>query len=77
MDGVVIAPSAFRHGLAEAAIVHAFTHPVRVVPADDEGFTMVVGGDETGRLLEIGFVETADETIVIVHAMEARRRFLG
>lgn len=50
---------------------------VRVVPVDDEGFTMVVGGDEAGRLLEVGFVETDVETVVIVHAMDARRRFLG
>lgn len=42
----------------------------------DEAFVMYIGGDRSGNLLEIGTVEADDGRILIVHAMNARSRFL-
>ncbi len=66
--------SARRHGIADDDMVHAYRHPIRVFEHDD--LTMIVGGDASGRLLEVGVV-TSDEGIeFIVHAMSARSKFL-
>jgi hypothetical protein len=70
----VIADSARKHGVADEDMLHAYANPVRVFALDD-GFTMLIGGDVSAALLEIGVVEAADGA-VIVHAMPARERFL-
>lgn len=74
MHSPVIAESARKHGVADDAIAHAFEHPVRSV-AVDEDMTMLIGADPTGRLLEIGVIDSLDGP-VIVHAMPARSKFL-
>ena len=54
-------------------MLHAYRNPIRVFDLD--GLVMLIGGDESGRLLEIGVV--AGESVeFIAHAMEARPRFL-
>ncbi|HSP38258.1 MAG TPA: hypothetical protein VLR26_10950 [Frankiaceae bacterium] len=70
----VIAPSARKHGIRDDQMRHALEYPVRLFEMD-EGFTMLIGPDATGRLLEIGVVE-GDSALVIVHAMPARKSFL-
>ena len=70
---VELRASAHRHGIAEEDIRHAVANPVRIVDADD--FTMIVGPDRTGRLIEVGVSET-DYDLVIFHAMPARDRYL-
>jgi hypothetical protein len=70
----IIAGSAQRHGLDDDDILHAYNHPIFVEDLD-EGLLMFVGPDRAGKLLEIGFVATADVP-VIVHAMEARPKYL-
>jgi len=66
--------SARRHGITDADLIHAYRHPIRVFEHDD--LTMIVGGDSSGRLLEVGLV-TSDKGIeFIVHAMAARPKFL-
>jgi len=72
MDPVVL-DSARKHGISDADMVHAYRHPIRVFVVDD--LVMLVGGDEAGRLLEIGVAE-AEGVEFIVHAMPARPRFL-
>ncbi len=54
-------------------MLHAYRNPIRVFDLDD--LTMLVGSDETGRLLEIG-IAYAEGIDFIVHAMPARPRFL-
>ncbi len=66
--------SAYRHGIDDQDILHAYAHPVRLFEMD-EGFTMVIGAGQTAILLEIGVVEGALAP-VIVHAMRARDKFL-
>lgn len=58
-------------------MLHAFHNPVRTFLVSED-MTMVIGPDSTGRLLEVGLVESRDEPgLVIVHAMVARQKFLG
>ena len=71
----VIAPSAQRHGVEDADMVHAYRNATDAWHLDD-GLVMLVGADRSGALLEIGVVHADDGTPVIVHAMKARRKFL-
>ncbi len=73
-EGAYVAPSARKHGIDDQDMLHALAHPLRVFDLDD-GFTMLVGPDTAGRLLEVGVVE-GDTALVIVHAMPARQKFL-
>ena len=40
-----------------------------------DGFTMLLGANRTALVLEIGYIQGIT-TIVIVHAMRAREKFL-
>ena len=70
----ILASSAFKHGVHEPDILHAFHHPIRGWDMG-EGFVMLIGGDTSGNLLEVGYVE-GDTAPVIIHAMVAREKFL-
>lgn len=74
MDQPFIAPSAYKHGVDEETILHAFNHPIRVEDLDEE-MTMLVGPDHAGNLYEIG-VTSSSRGPVIVHAMAARTKYL-
>ncbi len=69
-----VAASARKHGVREEDILHALDHRIRVFDLDD-GFTIVVGADATGPLVEIAVVE-GHAALVVVHAMPAREKFL-
>ena len=71
MDPVILA-SARKHG-NDKDMLHAYRNPIRVFELDE--LVMLIGADESGRLLEIGVV-TGEDVDFIVHAMEARPRFL-
>lgn len=70
----IIAPSALKHGLDEPEILHAYRNPVRIWDLG-EGFTMIVGPNQSAIFLEVGYVD-GDHIHVIVHAMKAREKFL-
>jgi hypothetical protein len=73
VDPVIVA-SARKHGISDDDILHAYRHPIRVFEIDD--LTMLIGGDRSGRHIEIGVV-TSDEGIeFVVQAMVARPKFL-
>jgi len=72
MDPVVLA-SARKHGISDNDMLRAYRNPIRVFQRDK--LVMLIGADESGRLLEIGVV-TGESVDFIVHAMEARPRFL-
>jgi len=65
--------SARKHGIPDSDMLHAYRHPIRVF--DMDGLTMLIGADDSGRLLEVG-VAVADAVEFIVHAMPAREKFL-
>lgn len=73
-EGPILAPSALKHGLDETEILHAYRNPVRIWDLGD-GFTMIVGPNQAAIFLEVGYVD-GDQAHVIVHAMQARDKFL-
>ena len=72
MDPVIVA-SARKHGISDKDMLHAYRNPTRVFELDD--LVMLIGGDESGRMLEIG-IAAAEGIEFIVHAMPARDKFL-
>jgi len=70
----IIAQSALKHGLGEEEILHAYRNPVRVWDLGD-GFTMIIGASPSTDVVEVGFVQ-GRTSVVIVHAMRAREKFL-
>ena len=72
MDPVIVA-RARKHGISDDDMLHAYRNPIRVFELDD--LVMLIGGDESGRILEIG-VAAAEGIEFIVHAMPARDKFL-
>ena len=70
MDPVIL-ESARKHGISDHDMLHAYRNPIRVL----DGLIMLIGGDEAGRLLEVGVAE-AEGVEFIVHAMSAREQFL-
>ena len=70
----IVAPSALKHGIEEADVLHAYRNPIRVWNLGD-GFTMMIGASQAAIILEIGYIDGV-EAIVIVHAMRAREKFL-
>ncbi len=69
----VILASARRHGIRDQDMTHAYRNPIRVFDLD--GLIMLIGADESARMLEIG-VAGAEGIDFIVHAMPARPKFL-
>lgn len=65
--------SARKHGITDEDILHAYRNPIRVFQMDD--LVMLIGGDESGRMLEIG-VAAAEGIEFIIHAIAAREKFL-
>jgi len=72
VDPVVLA-SARKHGIHDDDMLHAYRHPIRVFDLD--GLTMLIGADDSGRMLEVG-VAVGDGVEFIAHAMPAREKFL-
>jgi len=72
---VDIEPSARRHSVADEDMVHALRHHWRAFETDDPAVTMFIGPDRSGQPLEVGVVSDDDGT-AIIHAMEARPKFL-
>lgn len=69
----MILASARKHGVADEDMLHTYRNPIRVFEVDD--LIMLIGGDQSGALLEIG-VAGAEGVEFIVHAMPARPKFL-
>ncbi|WP_419913949.1 hypothetical protein [Candidatus Poriferisodalis sp.] len=71
----VIAHSARQHGVTDDQMLHVYRNPIHVHVLGE--LDMLIGGDQSGRLLEVGVMTDVELGIdVIVHAMLARRRFL-
>jgi hypothetical protein len=71
-----ILPSAHKHEIFDDDIRHAFENAVAsITVADQPEFSMIIGPDETGRLLEIG-VLADDDNDYVIHAMPARPKYL-
>lgn len=69
----MILASARKHRIPDTDVLHVYRHPIRVFDLD--GLTMLVGADDSGRMLEVG-VAVGDGVEFIAHAMPAREQFL-
>jgi hypothetical protein len=70
----IVTDSARKHAVVDDDILHAYNHSIKVEELDD-GLFMIVGPSRTGEMLEIGVV-AGSESPVIVHAMQARPKYL-
>lgn len=68
--------SAFKHGIAEADILHAFVNAIRLVEIEKYGEErlIVIGPDRAGAWLELVAVPAEDASRVI-HADQLRPKF--
>lgn len=70
--------SAFKHGQDEADIRHAVEHAIVVVQLDPEADPpkgLAIGPDAAGNLLEVIWLELADNVNLVIHAMDLRPLF--
>lgn len=71
-----ILSSALQHGISDDDIQHGLNNAVAAITAPDRpDFTMIVGADSNGQLLEIG-VLAADDNDYVIHAMPARTKYV-
>lgn len=56
-------------------MLHALRHHWRAFETDDPVVTMFIGPSRNGEPLEVGVVSD-DEGTAVIHAMEAREKFL-
>jgi hypothetical protein len=70
--------SAAKHGIDRSAILHAVEHTIVVVdlePDADPARVLAIGPDDAGNLLEIIWLELADDRQLVIHAMRLRPVF--
>ena len=68
--------AAFKHGVTEANIRYALTHPLHEQLLESYiNKWLVIGYDITGSLLEIAYNIIDDETINVFHSMPCRKKF--
>jgi len=72
-------PSAFRHGFTEEDIRRVLSNSLvdGVMEEDDETTRVAIGFDRAVNvLLEVMYHELEDETALVFHAMECRKKWL-
>ena len=70
-----IEASARKHGVSDEDMIHALRQHWRAFETDDPAVMMLIGPSTTGTPLEIGVV-TDEEGTAVIHAMNARPKFL-
>lgn len=76
MGDVQLTDSAFKHGIAEADILHAYTNALRLVEIEQDGEErlIVIGPDRAGNWLEPVAMPARDANRII-HADRLRPKF--
>lgn len=72
MDPRILA-SARKHGIADEDMFHAFRNAIIEVVDDD--IVMIVGPNRHGNLIEVALIHS-DKNYLIIHAMQARKKYL-
>lgn len=70
--------SAHKHGIDDDGIRHALAHAVTVVdlePDADPPKVLAIGPDPAGNLVEVIWLELADNVNLVIHAMPLRPAF--
>ena len=74
--GIEFNLSAFKHGITEENMRYVLNHPRYEGPLDDDDDKfIVIGFDNSGRLLEILYNFIDDNTINVFHVMKCRKIF--
>jgi hypothetical protein len=76
-EAVIFKPTAFRHGVSEADIRHAFDHYLSdgTVAGEDHKH-LLVGLDRKGNALEVLYNVLDENTVNVFHAMKCRKKWL-
>lgn len=69
----IFSPSAFKHGLVDVDIRHAYRHQIRWHYYPDTGYRMVVGTTEAGWSMEVGYYVSEEGVVLINHALAPPR----
>ena len=75
---VEIHRSAYKHGIDDADILHALAHAITVIdldPESDPPKVLAIGPDYAGNLLELIWLELADDVNLVIRAMPLRPTF--
>lgn len=67
-----------QHGITDEVILHALAHAITVIdlePDADPPKVLAIGPDHAGNLLEITWLELADDVNLVIHAMPLRPAF--
>ena len=70
--------SAYRHGFGDGDIRHAIARALVVADLDidaDPAKVLAIGPDLAGNLLEVIWLELADDRVLVIHAMNLRPVF--
>lgn len=70
--------SARKHGISDVAVLHALDHALTVIdlePDADPPKVLAIGPDHAGNLLEIIWLELAEDVDLVIHAMPLRPTF--
>lgn len=67
--------SAHRHGVIIEDIHHALSLPMAELEDDDDGQTLILGPDRTGRMLELVVIDRDTDDARVIHAMSMRPKF--
>lgn len=68
-------PSAYKHGISEDEMRHAIRNPFRVIPVGEIDMYIGAAGPH-GAVIEVGVLTIDDDRLAVIHAMEARAKFL-
>ncbi|GMO66035.1 MAG: hypothetical protein Ta2A_13990 [Treponemataceae bacterium] len=81
MDLVIIfRPSAFKHGVTEADVRHAFRtmkYDAELDEPESDGKHLLIGFDCNANLIEILYANIDDDTVRVFHAMKCRTTFIA
>ena len=72
--------SAFKHGIRVEAITYALGKQLVAVDLDVDGDpprVLAIGPDLAGNLLEVVWLELAEDRMMVIHAMPLRASFYG
>ena len=70
--------TAHKHGISDADILHALDNAITFVglePDADPPTVLAIGPDRAGNLLEVIWLELANDAHLVIHAMPLRPTF--
>lgn len=80
MDGIVVLPSAMKHGISKQSLIEAWVNFVRKRPRGEDCW-VAIGFDACGREIEMVGLVTVEGEVLIIHglspATEKMKRELG